>query len=67
MLSVFNAVNEIFMQIANFGKPALIICSSLAIMVLIGVIVYVILLIIQSSFGVVIFPDNAAYVLSLIK
>lgn len=67
VLSVFNAVNEIFMQIANFGKPALIICSSLAIMVLIGVIVYVILLIIQSSFGVVIFPDNAAYVLSLIK
>ena len=48
------------MQIANFGKPALVICSSLAIMSIIGVIVYVILLLVQNSFGVTIFPDKAA-------
>lgn len=60
ILSIFNAINEVFMQIANFGKPALVICSSLAIMAIIGVIVYVILLLVQNSFGVTIFPDKAA-------
>ena len=55
ILSIANAINEIFMQIANYGKPALIICSSLAGITLIGLVVYIILLVVQSAFGVVIF------------
>ena len=55
VLSIFNAINQIFMQISNFGKTALIFCSSMAGVTIIGLVVYVILLIIESSFGVKIF------------
>lgn len=66
VLSIFNAINEIFMQVANFGKPALVICSTLAILTVIGVGVYLLLLIIQSSFGVTIFPEKTAEMISLL-
>lgn len=55
ILSIFNAINQIFMQISNFGKTALILCSSMAGVTIIGLVVYVILLVIESSFGVKIF------------
>lgn len=54
VLSIFNAINEIFMQIANYGKSALIICSSLAGVTIIGLVVYVVLLVVQNVFGITI-------------
>lgn len=65
VLSLFNAINEIFMQIANFGKPALYICATIFGIFILGVVVYVLLLVIQSSFGVTIFPESSAAVVNL--
>lgn len=59
ILSVFNAVNYIFVAISRFTKPAAIICTGIAGLTVLGLVVYVIILCIQSAFNIEIIPKDA--------
>lgn len=55
ILAVFNAINALFECFTKFGRTAFYLCTSIAGIAIIGIIIYVILLIIQAAFGVKIF------------
>ena len=55
ILAVFNAINALFECFTKFGKTAFYLCTSIAGIAIIGLVIYVILLIIQAAFGVQIF------------
>lgn len=55
ILAVFNAINALFECFTKFGRTAFLLCTSIAGIAIIGLVLYVILLIIQAAFGVQIF------------
>lgn len=55
VLAVGRAINAMFECFAQFGRTAFYLCTSIAGMAIVGVVIYVILLIVQSAFGVQIF------------
>lgn len=55
MLAVFNGINALFECFNKFGRTAFYLCTSIAGIAIIGLIIYVLLLVIQAAFGVQIF------------
>lgn len=55
VLAVFNGINALFECFNNFGRTAFYLCTSIAGIAIIGLVIYVMLLIIQAAFGVQIF------------
>jgi hypothetical protein len=55
ILAIMNGVNAIFLALQKFSKCAMIICFALFIMALISLVIYIILLILQTNFGIIIF------------
>ena len=51
VLAVFNGFNAIFDGIARFGKPALIICGSIATIIIMTLVIYCILFVVDGFFG----------------
>lgn len=55
VLAVGRAINAMFECFAQFGRTAFYLCTSIAGMAIVGLVIYVVLLIIQNAFGVQIF------------
>lgn len=58
--AIFLGINSIFEAFSRFSKPALIICSGIAGVTLIGLFIYVVLLCVQSMFNIQIIPETMA-------
>ena len=56
VLSIFNVINYIFVAISRFSKPALIICSVLSLLLILGLIVFIIIFSIEGAFHIKIIP-----------
>ena len=61
VLAIFNAINYIFEAISRFSKPALIICTGIAGVTMVGLFIYVVILCIQAAFNVQIIPEGVQY------
>ena len=55
VLAVGRAINAMFECFAQFGRTAFWLCTSIAGMAIVGLVIYVVLLLIQNAFGVHIF------------
>ena len=62
--AVFLGINSIFVAFSKFSKPALIICSGIAGITLVGIFVYVVILCFQAMFNIQIIPEVFAETMS---
>ena len=56
ILSIFSAINYLFVAISRFSKPAFYICAGMASIVILGLFVYAAILCVEGAFNVQIIP-----------